>query len=82
MNDPIAVEAKFDKDGKIYPKRFEWKGLHYSVESVGRQWEEEDITHILVMVVGEAVFELSFNPSTTRWHILRDPGDFGRHHAV
>jgi hypothetical protein len=82
MNDTLAVEARFDKDGKIYPKRFEWKGLHYLVESVGRQWVKHDITHILVMVGGDKVFELSFDPSTTCWHLLRSPLDFGRGQAV
>lgn len=82
MNDSIAVEARFDKDGKIYPKRFEWKGLHYSVESVGRQWEVKNVIHILVMVIGEEVFELSFTPSTRLWHLLRSPRDFGRRHTV
>lgn len=82
MSDQISVEARFDKDGKIHPKVFEWKGLHYTVESIGRQWEENGILHILVMAIDDKVFELSFNPSTLDWHLLRSPRDFGRHQTV
>ena len=82
MNDQISVEARFDKDGKIFPKAFEWRGLHYNVESIGRQWEEAGVVHTLVMAIDEKVFELAFDPSTLKWHLLRSPRDFGRHQAT
>lgn len=82
MSDPIAVDARFDKGGSVRPKAFEWKGLHYTIESLGRQWEDQGILHLLVMVDIDKVFELSFNPSTLCWHLLRSPHDFGSHQAV
>jgi hypothetical protein len=82
LNDPIVVDARFEKDGSIRPNAFAWKGLHYKIDSVGRQWEEQDIRHILVMVNGDKVFELSFTPSTLCWHLIRIPDDFGSHQAV
>jgi hypothetical protein len=82
LSDLLSVEARFDKKGKIYPKSFERKGLQYSVGSIGRQWEEEGIYHILVMDLDEKVYELAFDPSSRTWHLLRSPQDFGRHQAL
>lgn len=81
MSDLISVESRFEKNGTVHPKAFEWKGRHYTVESVGRQWEEDGILHILVMVASE-VFEISFNSSSMSWHLVRSPQDFGTHRAA
>jgi hypothetical protein len=82
VSDPISVEAIFNKDGTIQPKAFEWNNLHFIIESVGRQWEESDTVHILVMANGDQVFELSFNSSSMCWYLIRKPQDFGRHCSV
>lgn len=82
MNEPISVEARFAKDGKIRPMGFEWKGLHYFVESTGRQWQADGILHILVMAIDAKVFELTFDPSNLNWHLVRTPRNFGKHDSI
>jgi hypothetical protein len=65
----IEVTARFERDGKVIPLRFTWKGREYSVEGTGRSWHAEDGLHILVMAAGERVFELVFVPAQGRWFI-------------
>ena len=67
--DAIEVEARFDQQGKITPLRFTWRGQTYPVESTGRQWQEQDEAHILVIVAGDRVLELVFNAGQVRWYL-------------
>jgi hypothetical protein len=69
----VEVIARFEADGKIFPTSFTWKGQTYPVISVGRRWTDSDGQHILVMVPGDNVFELLFNPSAGIWQLVR-PG--------
>ena len=67
--DLVEVTARFDRDGKVIPLRFNWKGQDFPVEGAGRRWKAEDGLHILVMAAGERVFELLFDPAQLRWFI-------------
>lgn len=71
----IEVTARFDSEGKIWPLHFTWQGRSYPVQSTGRRWEDNEGTHILVMVPGDQVFELVFIPAMGRWYL----GRFGPH---
>jgi hypothetical protein len=66
---PVEVTARFDKEGKITPLRFNWKGSDYLVESTGRRWEAQDGRHTLVMVPGGRIFELIYTPMEGRWFL-------------
>lgn len=76
MNDPLAVEARFEPDGSIHPAALIRKGKRIEVEAVGRQWDEDDGRHILVMSAGQQA-ELVFRAADGSWHLRRSPADFG-----
>jgi hypothetical protein len=83
MHEPIAVEARFDPDGRIVPLAFLWKGQRIPVHTQGRQWRDEGAYHFLVMDPGQQVYELVFSPSDSTWKLVRAPADFKPHgHAL
>ncbi len=61
MSDVIHVEARFGEDGAILPIVFIWKERRFSVLTQGRQWQEGELRHFLVMTSGEQVFEITYN---------------------
>jgi hypothetical protein len=67
--EPLEVTARFDVDGNVTPLSFTWKSSKYTVESTGRHWRDESGMHILIMAMGERVFELLFIPENTFWKI-------------
>jgi hypothetical protein len=69
----IQVTARFDLDGKITPIEFTWNGRQYTLDSIGRRWQDEKGVHILVMIPGGRVFELLFVPAEGCWYLAR-PG--------
>lgn len=76
--DLIEVDARFSQDGEVLPLRFTWRGDTYPVDSTGRRWKDDRGHHILVMTLGEQVYELVFVPTETRWYL----GRFGRGHRT
>jgi PncC family amidohydrolase len=70
---PIAVEAHFDVEGQITPRRFEWQGSLLAVEGVGRRWTERAEHCFNVMAMGGRVFQLRLDRETLRWSIARGP---------
>ena len=77
-SDESAVDARFGSHGRITPLAFEWRGQRLTVAQLGRMWStgqgERLVQHYLVSTPGEAVFELAFERSTLRWHVLRSRG--------
>ena len=67
----IEVTARFDREGKITPLSFTWRGKKYPVDSTGRSWVDEAGQHVLVMVPGERVYELVFLPAEMHWYLKR-----------
>ena len=67
--EPIEVTAHFDLTGKATPLRFTWKKTIYLIESTGRQWQDEQGQHFMVMVTGGRLFELLFVCSTRCWYL-------------
>ncbi len=80
MNEPIEVEAQFDRDGTPRPTAFFWRGRRYVIMSLGRRWEHEGAQHMLVMAPVGQVYELAYLQSESAWRLLRAPGDFGGKH--
>jgi hypothetical protein len=74
--DTVDVEARSGQDGKIMPLRFTWQGRTYAVESTGRRWQVQEDTHILVMISGNRVVELIFNPGEHRWYLKSIGGKY------
>jgi hypothetical protein len=67
----VEVLARFDPQGNIIPVNFTWNARTYPIESTGRKWRDQHGRHILVMVPGERVFELLFNPQEERWFLKK-----------
>lgn len=76
MSEIIAVEARFEADGTIRPLAFNHHGVRYRVSSLGRQWEQGDELHFLVMTPSEQIYELVYQPSEGCWKLQRQPKDF------
>jgi nicotinamide-nucleotide amidase len=82
MIESIPVEARLDPDGSLRPIAFEWRGQRYQIESLGRQWQEVDSHHFLVMTAGDRVFELAYLSGENQWQLRRSPEDFNRKKSV
>ncbi|MBN2147424.1 MAG: hypothetical protein JW726_08545 [Anaerolineales bacterium] len=67
----IEVTVHFSETGKSTPLRFTWNKSTYLIESVGRQWQDEQGLHFLVMVTGGRMFELLFDCETRCWFLER-----------
>ena len=75
VDEPTAVDARFDTDGTVRPRRFIWKGTRLDVSDVGRQWIDEEGRHVLVMVGGRRTFELVLRRDSLIWWVVRAPED-------
>jgi hypothetical protein len=73
VDEATSVEARFDANGEITPRRFTWRGGMVPVEGVGRQWKEGDERCFMVMAVGGQPFELRLNERTLCWRVTRIP---------
>lgn len=73
VNEETSVEARFDVDGEVIPRRFAWRGDMVPVEGVGRRWKEGDERCFMVMAVGGQPFELRLNERTLCWRVARAP---------
>jgi hypothetical protein len=71
--EPIAVEAHFDVEGEITPRRFEWQGNLLHVEGVGRRWRVGGEHCFNVMAMGGRLFELRLDEDTLCWSMARGP---------
>ena len=71
----IEVTAVFYPNGDIQPLQFTWQKRIFRIQAAGRQWQEDDRRHFLVMVEGERMFELVFSTAETGWYIGRQPPD-------
>ena len=71
VNEPTAVEARFESDGAVRPRRFTWRQSWLDVSDVGRQWRDADGHHVLVMVAGQQTFELLLERESLSWRIVR-----------
>jgi hypothetical protein len=75
MNEPVRVET-FERAGARWPQAFHWRGRRYDIEHHGRQWEERDGRHYLVMTVDRRPFELAERRVDGTWRLVRAPSDF------
>jgi hypothetical protein len=75
VDEPTAVEARFDDDGAVHPGRFAWNRNWLDVSDVGRQWTDEAGRHVLVMVANRQTFELVLRYDSLTWWVVRAPDD-------
>ena len=65
---PISVTAQFDIEGDVFPISFTKEGVQYSIDDIGRKWQDENGNHFLVMVPSERVYELLYVPKEMCWY--------------
>jgi hypothetical protein len=75
VDEPTAVETRFDDDGTVHPRRFTWDQRWLDVSDVGRQWTDEAGRHVLVMVGGRQTYELVLRYDSLTWWVVRAPED-------
>ncbi|TET98450.1 MAG: hypothetical protein E3J30_06695 [Anaerolineales bacterium] len=78
MSEVIHVEARFGEDGEILPLVFVWEERRFTVLTLGRQWQEGQSRHFLVMTYGEQVFEIAYSEEDGSWCMGRSPAEFRR----
>jgi len=49
LNEPIIVKALLNGE-QLYPETVRWQNRSYQVISIGRQWLDEQGTHVLLEV--------------------------------
>ena len=73
----IGVECSFAEDGKVRVRKVQLNGRWQSVGQ-GRQWQDENGRHVLIMLPGEEVRELVLQAETFQWGMVeRDRGGRG-----
>ena len=72
-DEKTSLEARFDVDGAVHPRRFTWNHAWLQVSDVGRQWEDVSGRHVLVMAEGQYTFELLLRRESLVWHVVRAP---------
>jgi hypothetical protein len=70
-NEPVMVEAHLLAGGKVQPTAFNWRGRRWSVAGLGRQWDEADGRHVLVVTSDGSRFELCLATHARDWRLLR-----------
>jgi len=69
---PTSVDARFDEQGQLTPRAFQWRGQWVRVASVGRMWGESrggvSVQHYLVSTPGEVIFDIAYEPVSARWY--------------
>ncbi len=70
---PIAVEVRFEADGRLRVRRFTWDRAWITVTAVGRTWLDDDGRHLLVMGAGDRTFELLLRRSDLTWRLIKGP---------
>jgi PncC family amidohydrolase len=74
----VEVEARFEPSQHPTPLALKWQGRWLSVASIGRTWStgrgKRLVHHYMVSTPGERVFELTFEPGTMHWHVVRGWG--------
>lgn len=72
IRETVKVMVIFDAG--IRPVKFRWRGRVYAVKDVTHSWKSKDggvaLMHFAV-TDGGALYELSYNPSTSCWLLER-----------
>ncbi|MGD9099170.1 MAG: hypothetical protein PVF45_01735 [Anaerolineae bacterium] len=71
VNEPTVVEARFEANGAVRPRRFTWEKTWLDVSDAGRQWVDAAGRHVLVMVAGRRTFELLLERESLSWRVTR-----------
>ncbi|MCW5880318.1 MAG: hypothetical protein KIS91_05215 [Anaerolineae bacterium] len=74
-HEPVQVEARLEKDGRLRPIIVVWRGREQRVVEVGRQWNAErdgvPYRHVLVMLPNTDRLELALNLRDLTWQVVQ-----------
>jgi hypothetical protein len=65
----IDVLCGTDTDGHLTPLRFTYQQRTFEIEDIGRQWSDDEGTHMLVMTADQKVFELILARDGIQWYL-------------
>jgi hypothetical protein len=65
----ITVDCTIGRNGRVWIHRVKFDEVWMMVEQ-GRQWQDENGRHVLVMRPGRQVEELLLSGETLRWEIV------------
>lgn len=68
----IDITTRFKRDGSLIPIDFSLEDQTIQIMNIGRQWDNEDGKHILVVDFGENTYHLFFQLSDLSWYLMRD----------
>jgi hypothetical protein len=69
MDEPIQVEAVTDRQGRLIPRRFVWRGLAMDVDQTGRRWKDGPWEHTLVMSRDGQTWDLAYSAQLATWRL-------------
>ena len=72
MTTNLSVNCTFGRNGRIWIKRIKLDDAWLVIEQ-GRQWQDENGRHVLVMRPGGQVEELLLSAKTLRWELVPRP---------
>ena len=72
MTTNVTVDCTIGRNGRIWIKRIKLDDAWLVVEQ-GRQWQDENGRHVLVMRPGGQVEELLLSAKTLRWELVPRP---------
>ena len=75
VDEPTAIDAHFEAEGTVRPRRFTWHWTQLDVSDVGRQWTDTAGRHVLVMTADQRTFELLLERENLTWRVVRAPDD-------
>lgn len=73
MTKYVTVDCTISRNGRVWIHRIKLDEDWMMVEQ-GRQWQDEDGRHVLVMRPGGQVQELLLSTETLRWELVPRPG--------
>jgi len=72
MNQPVAVDCTVARNGRVWVRRIKLEE-HWHVVEQGRQWQDSEGRHVLIMRGGQPVEELVMSGDSLRWELRRRP---------
>lgn len=69
----IAVDSIIEEDGSVRVRRIRRNNVWEGVEQ-GRQWQDEDGRHVLLMLQGTSVREAVLSSGDLRWRLKKGHG--------
>lgn len=66
----VGVDCLFEPDGQVRVRRVGFDG-HWQSVGQGRQWQEKDGRHILIMLANQQTGELRLRADNLTWEMVQ-----------